>query len=67
MSRQTYTTATGYMSGGVSSPDVGGVTRPKHVGRGRDAIALTVRLDVAALDEQIAREAEHADDDQGVW
>ena len=68
MSRQTHTTATGYMSGGVSSPDVGGVARPKHVGRGRNAIALTVRLDVEALDEQLQREreAEH-DDDRGGW
>ena len=55
------------MSGGVSSPDVGGVARPKYVGRGRDAIALTIRLDVEALDEQIQRESDAAEYDHEGW
>lgn len=65
--RRTYTVDTGYTNGGVSAPDAGGVVRSQARGQGRSAIALTVRLDVEALDEQIQRESDAAERDHEGW
>ena len=64
--RAYYTIEMGYPHP-VNTPDVGAVARPRTQHRAAGSFALTIRLDVEALDEQIQRESDAAEYDHEGW